>query len=141
LNPRNVADARLFALETAFRAVRPTDPMPFEATFLLDIGLSQQMTMAFTAHHISTRTKQDAIDYYVIVRATLLPAVPDTSEYRLADEAARRSLTATARSFFLRDAGVDPTTTPWQQLRCIGVSEVDCAVHLAMARSAIAGSR
>jgi hypothetical protein len=65
LNPRNVADARLFALETAFRAVRPTDPMPFEATFLLDIGLSQQMTMAFTAHHISTRTKQDAIDYYV----------------------------------------------------------------------------
>jgi hypothetical protein len=59
LNPRNVADARLLTLETAFRAVHPNDSMPFEATFLLDIGFSQQMTGVYTARQLTMRQKQE----------------------------------------------------------------------------------
>ncbi len=140
-NPQNVADARLFALETAFRAIRPNDPMPFEATFLLDIALSQQMTSIYIARQLTTREKQDTLDYYVIARALFLPAVLGAPAYALADETSRRSLAATARSFFLRDAGVDPKTVTWQQLPCVGISQVDCAAHLAMAQSAMAGGR
>ena len=140
-DPANVLDARLFALQTAFRAVRPNEPTPLDATYLLHLALSQQMTMAFTTHKITTRTKQDARDYYIIARAILLPAVAGTPEGGLADEASRKALAEKARAFFLRDAGVDPMTVTWQQLPCIGVSQVDCAAHLAMARSAMAGSQ
>jgi hypothetical protein len=141
LNPRNVADARLFALETAFRAVHPNDSMPFEATFLLDIGLSQQMTGVYTVRQLTTRAKQDTLDYYIIVRSIFLPAVTGTLEYQLGDRQSRAKIGSLARTFVMHDAGIDPSTTSWRQLPCIGISQVDCDAHFAMARASMAGAR
>lgn len=141
LNPRNVADARLFALETAFRAVHPNDSMPFEATFLLDVGFSQQMTGVYTARQLTMRQKQVTLDFYIIVRSLFLPAVTGTPEYRLGDGQSQAKIASLARTFVMHDAGVDPSTTSWRQLPCIGISQVDCDTHLAMARAAMAGAR
>jgi len=137
-NPANVADARVFTLQTAFRAVHPTDPTPMAATLIVHLGLTQQMAGVYTARGLTTRQKQDTLDFYVIVRALLLPAVPGTPEYQLGDAPSRAKLAAFARAFVLHDAGVDPTTS-WGQLPCIGVSSVDCATHLAMARAQLGG--
>jgi hypothetical protein len=141
LNPRNVADARLFALETAFRAVHPNDSMPFEATFLLDIGLSQQMTGVYSARQLTMRQKQETRDYYIIVRSMFLPAVAGTPEYQLGDRQSRAKIASLARTFVMHDAGIDPSTTSWRQLPCIGISQVDCDAHVAMARAAMTGAR
>jgi hypothetical protein len=103
LDPRNVVDARVFALKTAYRAVRPDSPTSGAATLLLSVALSRQMTDAFTAHHYSRQQKQDARDYYVIVRALIQPAVQQVPGAGAFDPNARRSLTAFARAFLLKD--------------------------------------
>jgi hypothetical protein len=95
--------ARVFALKTAYRAVRPDSPTSGAATLLLSVALSRQMTDAFTTHHYSRQQKQDARDYYVIVRALIQPAVQQVPGAGAFDPNARRSLTAFARAFLLKD--------------------------------------
>jgi hypothetical protein len=51
LDPRSVVDARIFALQTAYRAVRPSSPTSGAATLLLSVALSRQMIEAFNAHN------------------------------------------------------------------------------------------
>jgi hypothetical protein len=55
--------------------VRPESPTSGAATLLLSVALSRQMTQAFNAHHYSMHRKQDALDYYVIIRSFIAPAV------------------------------------------------------------------
>jgi hypothetical protein len=138
-NPANVADARVFALQTAFRAARPSEATSLAATMIVDLALTQQMAGIYTARGLTTQQKQETLDYYIIVRAVLLPAVPGTPEYQLGDAASRAKLTAFARAYVQHDAGVDPSTTSWDQLPCVGSTPVDCAAHMAMARSAMSG--
>jgi hypothetical protein len=110
LDPRSVVDARIFAVQTAYRAVRPGSPTSGAATLLLSVALSRQMTEAFTAHSYTAQQKQDAHDYYVIVRALIQPAVQHISGAGTLDANARRSLTAFARAFLLKDTAVDPAS-------------------------------
>jgi len=139
LNPSNVADARVFALQTAFRAARPNEATSLAATMIVDLALTQQMAGVYTVRGLTTRQKQDTLDFYVIVRALLVSAVPGTPEYQLGDPASRAKIVAFARAFVQHDAGVDPSTVSWEQLPCIGSSTVDCEVHMAMARAAVGG--
>jgi hypothetical protein len=95
-DPANVAHARLFALQAAFRAVRPNDALALESTRILSIALSQQMTGIYQQRGLTIRQKQDARDYYVIARALFLPAVPGTPESHVADPPSRQALVAKA---------------------------------------------
>jgi hypothetical protein len=60
LDARSVVDARIFALLTAYRAVRPGNPKSGAATLLFSVALSRQMTEAFNAHSYTAQEKQDA---------------------------------------------------------------------------------
>jgi hypothetical protein len=137
LEPRNVVDARIFALQTAYRLVRPESPTSGAATLLLSVALSRQMTQAFNAHHYTAQQKQDAHDYYVIIRAFIEPAVERIPEAGPIDANTRRSLTAFARAFLVKDTAIDPAIVPWDQLPCVGISAVECQVQTAIARSAL----
>jgi hypothetical protein len=136
-NPQNVADVRLFALETAYRIVRPDDTTPMPATMLIDIGLQRQMSEIYRTRGLSAQQKQDVRDYYVIARAVFLPALRGSREFLDTDVITRRSLIEIARAFVIRDAAVDPMSVSWSQLPCVGASAVECQVHMAMAKAAL----
>ena len=137
LDPRSVVDARIFALQTAYRTVRPESPTSGAATLLLSVALSRQMTQAFNAHHYSIQQKQDAHDYYVIIRSFILPAVQRIPQAGPIDANTRRSLRAFARAFLVKDTAVDPARVSWDELPCVGISTVECQVQTAMARRAL----
>jgi hypothetical protein len=52
-NPANVADACVFALQTACRAVRPSEATSFSATMIVDLALVRQMADVYTARGIT----------------------------------------------------------------------------------------
>jgi hypothetical protein len=137
LDPRSVVDARIFALQMAYRAVRPDSPTSGAATLLLSVALSRQMTEAFNAHNYTAQQKQDARDYYVIIRAFIEPAVERLPEAGPINANTRQSLVAFARAFLVKDTAVDPATESWDQLPCVGISDFVCKIQTAMARSAL----
>jgi len=137
LDPSSVVDARILALQTAYRTVRPESPTSGAATLLLSVALSRQMTQAFNAHHYSIQQKQDAHDYYVIIRSFILPAVQRIPQAGPIDANTRRSLRAFARAFLVKDTAVDPARVSWDELPCVGISTVECQVQTAIARSAL----
>ena len=117
--------------------VRPESPTSGAATLLLSVALSRQMTQAFNAHHYSIQQKQDAHDYYVIIRSFILPAVQRIPQAGPIDANTRRSLRAFARAFLVKDTAVDPARVSSDGLPCVGISTVECQIQTAIARSAL----
>ena len=58
---------------------------------------------------------------------------PHVSGAGTLDANARRSLTAFARAFLLKDTAVDPAVVSWNQLPCVGIADLVCKVQTAMA--------
>ncbi len=59
-------------------------------------------------------------DYYVIIRAFIVPAVQRIPQAGPIDANTCRSLRAFARAFLIKDTAVDLGKVSWDELPCVG---------------------